>query len=48
MGQEAVEIDNKLVEAMRPFATRLCAIGVLPTRDVQTVWFQNNLNSNFL
>ncbi|BBG95994.1 DEAD/DEAH box RNA helicase family protein [Prunus dulcis] len=37
MGQEAVEIDNKLVEAMRPFATRLCAIGVLPTRDVQTL-----------
>ncbi|KAM1734734.1 hypothetical protein ACFX11_020166 [Malus domestica] len=39
MGQAAVEIDNKLLEAMHPFASRLCAIGVLPTRDIQNVWF---------
>ncbi|KAM2027680.1 hypothetical protein ACFX1T_019937 [Malus domestica] len=37
MGQAAVEIDNKLLEAMHPFASRLCAIGVLPTRDIQNL-----------
>lgn len=39
MGKEAVEIHNKLLEIIRPYVTRLCAAGVLPNRDFQTVLF---------
>jgi Fanconi anemia group M protein len=38
MGQDAVEINNKLSEVLRPIVGRLCAIGVLQNRDYQTVW----------
>lgn len=38
MGQDAVEVNNKLSEVVRPIVARLCAIGVL-NRDYQTVRF---------
>lgn len=38
MGLDAVEINNKLSEVLRPIVARLCAIGVLQNRDYQTVW----------
>ncbi|KAK9929810.1 hypothetical protein M0R45_026891 [Rubus argutus] len=36
MGQDAVEITNKILDAIRPYLTRLNVIGVLPNRDAQT------------
>lgn len=39
MGQDAVEITNKIFDAIRPYLTRLNVIGVLPNRDAQTVRF---------
>uniref|UniRef100_A0A2N9HDI2 Helicase ATP-binding domain-containing protein n=1 Tax=Fagus sylvatica TaxID=28930 RepID=A0A2N9HDI2_FAGSY len=36
MGQDAVEVNNKLSEVVRPIVARLCAIGVL-NRDYQTL-----------
>ncbi|KAM5574913.1 DEAD-box ATP-dependent RNA helicase FANCM [Rosa sericea] len=36
MGQDAVEISNKIYDAIRPYLTRLSATGVLPNRDAQT------------
>lgn len=38
MGQDAVEVNNKLSEVIRPIVARLCAVGIL-NRDYQTVWF---------
>ncbi|KAG6659233.1 hypothetical protein CIPAW_03G019200 [Carya illinoinensis] len=37
MGQDAVEINNKLSEVIRPIVARLCAVGVLQNRDYQTI-----------
>ncbi|KAG7985254.1 hypothetical protein I3843_03G016000 [Carya illinoinensis] len=37
MGQDAVEINNKLSEVIRPIVARLCAVGVLQNRDYQTL-----------
>lgn len=37
MGDEAVEINNLLLEVVRPFVARLCGFGVLQKRDFQTV-----------
>ncbi|KAE8022325.1 hypothetical protein FH972_008133 [Carpinus fangiana] len=37
MGLDAVEINNKLSEVLRPIVARLCAIGVLQNRDYQTL-----------
>ncbi|XP_057504285.1 DEAD-box ATP-dependent RNA helicase FANCM isoform X2 [Actinidia eriantha] len=34
---DAVDIDNMLLEVIRPFVARLRAIGVLPSRDLQTL-----------
>lgn len=39
MGQDAVEINGKLLEVIRPIVARLSAIGVLRNRDYRTVWF---------
>lgn len=39
MGDEAVEISNLLLEVVRPFVARLCALGVLQKIDVQMVCF---------
>nr|CAN79194.1 hypothetical protein VITISV_000236 [Vitis vinifera] len=36
MGQDAIEINNVLLEVIRPFVIRLCAVGVLQNRDLQT------------
>ena len=38
MGQDAVEINNKLLEVIRPYVNRLTEKGVLPNRDYKTVW----------
>ncbi|XP_073275949.1 DEAD-box ATP-dependent RNA helicase FANCM isoform X2 [Primulina huaijiensis] len=45
MGDEAVEISNLLLEVIRPFAARLCALGVLQKIDVQMLSPFNLLNS---
>uniref|UniRef100_F6GY82 Helicase ATP-binding domain-containing protein n=1 Tax=Vitis vinifera TaxID=29760 RepID=F6GY82_VITVI len=37
MGQDAIEINNVLLEVIRPFVIRLCAVGVLQNRDLQTM-----------
>lgn len=37
MGDEAVEIDNLLLEVVRPFVARLSKFGLLQKRDFQTV-----------
>ncbi|GFY96863.1 DEAD/DEAH box RNA helicase family protein [Actinidia rufa] len=42
---DAVDIDNKLLEVIRPFVARLRAIGVLPSRDLQTLARGYNLGS---
>lgn len=39
MGQDAEEINNKLLEVIRPIVARLSAAGVLPNRDYRTVCF---------
>lgn len=39
MGEVAVEINSRLLEVIRPLFARLCALGVLQNRDMQTVWF---------
>ncbi|KAL6525255.1 hypothetical protein OROMI_030848 [Orobanche minor] len=45
MGDEAVEIDNLLSEAVRPFISRLSAFGLMQTRDFQTLSPPELLNS---
>ncbi|XP_073052699.1 DEAD-box ATP-dependent RNA helicase FANCM isoform X1 [Primulina eburnea] len=45
MGDEAVEISNLLLEVVRPFAARLCALGVLQKIDIQMLSPFNLLNS---
>ncbi|CAL5333513.1 unnamed protein product [Camellia sinensis] len=45
MGQDAVEINNMLLEVIRPFVARLCSIGVLQSRDFQTLSPCDLLNS---
>uniref|UniRef100_A0A803M4Z6 Fanconi anemia group M protein n=1 Tax=Chenopodium quinoa TaxID=63459 RepID=A0A803M4Z6_CHEQI len=45
MGKDADEIHNLLVEVIRPLAARLCAMGVLPGRDFQTLSPCDLLNS---
>ncbi|XP_011096497.1 uncharacterized protein LOC105175667 [Sesamum indicum] len=45
MGVEAVEINNLLLEVVRPFVGRLCAFGVLQKRDFQTLSPCDLLNS---
>jgi len=37
MGPEAVEINNKFMEAIRPIVARLTNIGVIQNRDYRTV-----------
>ncbi|KAL0351339.1 UNVERIFIED_CONTAM: DEAD-box ATP-dependent RNA helicase FANCM [Sesamum calycinum] len=44
-GDEAVEINNLLLEVVRPFVGRLCAFGVLQKRDFQTLSPCDLLNS---
>lgn len=39
MGNDAVEVNNLILEVIRPYVARLCAIGVLQNRDFQTVCF---------
>lgn len=41
MGEDAVEINNKLLEAIRPFVAKLCSMGVLQDRDYRTVWYKS-------
>lgn len=41
MGEDAVEIDNKLLEVMRPFVAKLRSIGILQNRDYRTVWYKS-------
>ncbi|KAL0437937.1 UNVERIFIED_CONTAM: DEAD-box ATP-dependent RNA helicase FANCM [Sesamum latifolium] len=45
MGDEAVQINNLLLEVVRPFVARLCAFGVLQKRDFQTLSPCDLLNS---
>ncbi|XP_074273332.1 DEAD-box ATP-dependent RNA helicase FANCM isoform X2 [Silene latifolia] len=45
MGKDATEINNLLLEAIRPIATRLGTMGVLPNRDYQTLSPCDLLNS---
>ncbi|KZV33093.1 Fanconi anemia group M protein [Dorcoceras hygrometricum] len=45
MGDEAVEISNLLLDVKRPFAARLCALGVLQNIDFQMLSPCNLLNS---
>lgn len=37
MGDDAIAINNLLLEVIRPYVARLCAIGVLHNRDSATV-----------
>lgn len=37
MGQDAVEINNKFLEVIRPIVARLTNIGVIQNRDYRTV-----------
>ncbi|CAK9162502.1 unnamed protein product [Ilex paraguariensis] len=45
MGQDAVEVYNLLLEVIRPYVARLCAIGVLQNRDFRTLSPCDLLNS---
>ncbi|XP_050937808.1 DEAD-box ATP-dependent RNA helicase FANCM isoform X2 [Cucumis melo] len=45
MGEDAVEIDNKLLEVMRPFVAKLRSIGILQNRDYRTLSPCDLLNS---
>ncbi|KAL9229067.1 hypothetical protein vseg_004583 [Gypsophila vaccaria] len=45
MGKDAIEINNLFVEAIRPIATRLSAMGLLQNRDFQTLSPCDLLNS---
>ncbi|KAG6578303.1 DEAD-box ATP-dependent RNA helicase FANCM, partial [Cucurbita argyrosperma subsp. sororia] len=45
MGEDAVEINNKLLEAIRPFVAKLCSMGVLQDRDYRTLSPCDLLNS---
>jgi hypothetical protein len=38
MGQDAVEINNKFLEVIRPIVARLTNIGAIQNRDYRTVW----------
>lgn len=37
MGEDAIGISNLLLEVIRPYIARLCASGVLHSRDYTTV-----------
>lgn len=41
MGEDAVEINNKLLEVIRPFVAKLRSIGILQNRDYRTVWHKS-------
>ncbi|KAG9444162.1 hypothetical protein H6P81_015502 [Aristolochia fimbriata] len=45
MGNDAMEINNVLLEIIRPFVSRLCALGVLGKRDYATLSPCDLLNS---
>ncbi|GAV57775.1 Helicase_C domain-containing protein/ResIII domain-containing protein [Cephalotus follicularis] len=45
MGQDAVDINNWLLQVIRPYVARLCAIGLLQNRDYQTLSPVDLLNS---
>ncbi|KAK2967021.1 hypothetical protein RJ640_003377 [Escallonia rubra] len=45
LGPDAVEINNLLLQVIRPFVARLCAVGVLQKRDFQTLSPCELLNS---
>ncbi|XP_022939321.1 DEAD-box ATP-dependent RNA helicase FANCM isoform X3 [Cucurbita moschata] len=45
MGEDAFEINNKLLEAIRPFVAKLCSMGVLQDRDYRTLSPCDLLNS---
>ncbi|XP_050233297.1 DEAD-box ATP-dependent RNA helicase FANCM isoform X2 [Mercurialis annua] len=45
LGKEAVDINKQLLEVIRPFATRLSAIGLLQNRDYKTFSPPDLLNS---
>ncbi|GAB4844800.1 hypothetical protein Ancab_038187 [Ancistrocladus abbreviatus] len=45
MGQNAIEINNLLLDVIRPIAARLCTMGVLQNRDFQTLSPCDLLNS---
>ncbi|GLT75317.1 hypothetical protein SLA2020_470510 [Shorea laevis] len=45
LGKDAVEINKKLLDVIRPFVARLSAIGVLQNRDYQTLTPVDLLNS---
>ncbi|XVF12054.1 hypothetical protein REPUB_Repub08aG0081600 [Reevesia pubescens] len=37
--QDATEVNNYLLEVIRPYVARLHAIGLIQSKDYQTVWF---------
>jgi len=41
MGQDAVEINNKFLEVIRPIVARLTSIGAIQNRDYRTVWLSS-------
>lgn len=45
MGEDAVEINNELLEVIRPFVAKLCSIGILQNRDYRTLSPCDLLNS---
>ncbi|KAI8531136.1 hypothetical protein RHMOL_Rhmol11G0114000 [Rhododendron molle] len=45
MAEVAVEINNRLLEVIRPLFARLCALGVLQNRDMQTLSPMELLNA---
>ncbi|KAK9095964.1 hypothetical protein Sjap_021461 [Stephania japonica] len=45
MGKDAVEINNLLLQVIKPFVSRLCAFGLLHNRDFQTLSPCDLLNS---
>ncbi|XP_022152476.1 DEAD-box ATP-dependent RNA helicase FANCM [Momordica charantia] len=48
MGEDAVEINNKLLEVIRPFVAKLCSMGMLQNRDYRTVWYKTLVALFFL
>ncbi|XVE96062.1 hypothetical protein REPUB_Repub02eG0189100 [Reevesia pubescens] len=39
LGQDAAEVNNQLLEVIRPYVARLHVIGLIQSRDYQTMWF---------
>lgn len=39
LGQDVIEINNRLLEVIRPYVTRLYSFGLIHNRDYQTVRF---------